>query len=902
MNDDDDERSFYDLLAPANDQGLDVLVHAIDNNSSSNEPSSVSQLTFPSISAFLNPDTGSMSIDSLLAASQQLAAPGQKSGSKGHALNGDSELLGESNGLNTSTGGSSSWLTGSSTTLSTFATEDDFVSQLQQLVSPNPPSPRPYLTSLPPLAPPPPTATTAAPSTDQDLFVPDEGQKTDKGKHPLMPKGKSTQHPKKKAKAAVATTVPLAGPSTSSTTSSATKAGPEQPRAGPSKHPTPATILKPFEQLAERQAWTKATLEERRAKIRKAIVEGGIGSSVTLPMKPSSLNNILCFHGSVAQKSYGNEKRLFCPPPHVRIEGPMKDLEEKPILKMAIVAGDTGCRDVDETTRLLESQMRYFFRKLHVGGTAAKGKHINLELSLHGQPSAKSTQSNSPENFPAPPPHPHVFGPSFATLSSANVAIISKPSKKTAKARNTNSCIFAGSTICLHNRINSQTVRTKYMAVEEGRMCARQNMWTAFSIHVLRRAEDIDGESQPTLATSKVLNGAATVSYGSEVLLTDLLTGISSEPLILRKVDKKHVLLDDASPVSQLQRLAFSRIIDGKSAYLSASPDGMDSQGTRVKRSSASPAPDEVFDSAAGGKKKRRREGDDDEEEISTKGTLTYVYPDKMGESDGRRFHEVDDILTWTVTGVASFSYSFFDAFAGSTPALPSALITPFPTVSAPPQHHPESNQISVNVSNFFHLSESQKPTALEVFLGPIGPLKTQVLGGYMGTAPAELTAEETFLSLDLPPIHNVLQASISFSSASTPTLPTELSGADIEKILADNSTSSSAFLSRSLGSLSDVVDTTTQSSDNNAFNPLSDIGGSSARDIPTTIPSSDRASTSDFLDPLNSLTGPISLPLIFVNTSSGIGYLSGRWIVAERLVASEMGVHESTSWQVRIV
>lgn len=346
---------------------------------------------------------------------------------------------------------------------------------------------------------------------------------------------------------------------------------------------------------------------------------------------------------AAAQKSYGTEKRYLCPPPMVRIEGPIKALALKPKLQITVMS-ETREAQVNERASVTEPHMRAFFRGLHVGGATAKGKSFGLELTLHTPPEPSRTHTELEQLALEGQPEGLALPPTFAAFESSDIAVISKPSKKTAKARNTTSCIFAGSTICLHNRINSQTVRTKYMAVEDGQLCARQSQWTAFSIHVLRRDEDTF-----YLASSKISNGELTVTYGSEVLLTDLMTGISSEPLVVRKVEKKRVMLDATGPVSQLQKLAFSRVAGGRTMYLSAAPDGMDSLGNELKQSSTPAVPETG--------KKRKREEDYNDEDPPTKPILTYQYPKSVvpatlgGDPES---HEVDDLHTWTVTGISA--------------------------------------------------------------------------------------------------------------------------------------------------------------------------------------------------------------------------------------------------------
>ena len=113
------------------------------------------------------------------------------------------------------------------------------------------------------------------------------------------------------------------------------------------------------------------------------------------------------------------------------------------------------------------------FKFLHVTGTA-KTKSFQLCLQI-SHPSPQS--SFDPQDGTSK---------TWAQFESAPVTIISKPSKKTAKTRNIASCILAGGPVSLFNRINSQTVRTKYMTVDGGQLCASNVSWAAFNVSVVR--------------------------------------------------------------------------------------------------------------------------------------------------------------------------------------------------------------------------------------------------------------------------------------------------------------------------------------------------------------------------------------------------------------------------------
>lgn len=143
-------------------------------------------------------------------------------------------------------------------------------------------------------------------------------------------------------------------------------------------------------------------------------------------------------------------------------------------LSMAIVS-ETGERAFEQKAPL-DSTMTANFKFLHVAGTA-KAKSFQLSLDI----SEPAPSMLAPEGAEPPP------GRVWASFDSAPVTIISKPSKKTAKTRNISSCILAGGPVSLFNRINSQTVRTKYMTIEHAQLCASNVTWSAFNVNVVHR-------------------------------------------------------------------------------------------------------------------------------------------------------------------------------------------------------------------------------------------------------------------------------------------------------------------------------------------------------------------------------------------------------------------------------
>jgi recombining binding protein (suppressor of hairless) len=339
------------------------------------------------------------------------------------------------------------------------------------------------------------------------------------------------------------------------------------------------------------------------------------------------MTTVICLHAAVAQKSYGSEKRFLCPPPIVRIEGPVWHLRTQQ-LSMAVVS-ETGERSFEQKATL-DNNMTSSFKFLHVTGTA-KAKSFQLSLDI-AEPPPPSLNPEGSE--PA-------TGRVWATFDSAPVTIISKPSKKTAKTRNISSCILAGGPVSLFNRINSQTVRTKYMTIDHAQLCASNVGWSAFNVNVVRRPS-----GSPATSTCHVMgpffhscsqtsfpDGPQPVTYGCEIVLSDTVSGISTSPLVIRKVDKGRVSLDDGGPVSQMQKIALQRVNpDGSRHYLSAAGPLPGTPGVV-----APPAPG-----------------------MSTQaGThpLLFQNPRIRDEvRDGVRVisDEVDDYLCWTIVGICT--------------------------------------------------------------------------------------------------------------------------------------------------------------------------------------------------------------------------------------------------------
>ncbi|KAL0145695.1 p53-like transcription factor [Mucor lusitanicus] len=360
-------------------------------------------------------------------------------------------------------------------------------------------------------------------------------------------------------------------------------------------------------------------------------------------------STVTCYHASVAQKSYGSEKRFLCPPPIVM----MSNAKQSPIVSMSVVC-ETGDRQLEQRT-LLDENLRGSFKYLFVTGTA-KAKQFCL---------------------------------------------------RTAKARNISTCLFTNSYVSLFNRINSQTVRTKYMTSENKQLCAKHSSWSPFEIIVVR---------QPNQAVNPENHSVSVpITYGTEIILKDVNTGVSSPPLIIRKVDKGHVVNNSYGLLSQMQKIALQL---SASATSSSTPLYLNANGLAMN----SP------------------ESDNGNVNHNTSAWIDFI-PSKApsAANNTEKGEPVDDYLCWTIVGISKFEYSFPESTQPpqqtlaqpqqpidyatrqlSPPPSPPRSIVPFPVITSI-DYVPQTHSLKAFGQ---HLMQSLPYSRLlEFWLGSHGPL-----------------------------------------------------------------------------------------------------------------------------------------------------------------------------------
>lgn len=394
--------------------------------------------------------------------------------------------------------------------------------------------------------------------------------------------------------------------------------------------------------MNEQKRWSFTPMPDKRRQVKQSVWDARIhlrtASSYWPPMA-SNVTTIRCMYANIAQKSYGSEKRFLCPPPSVKINGPLRPCKW---VSMRVISGDSVTPSVGmisasahlgssqsshgkagstasaitttgggEEATLLDLNGEAKFGKLHVGSVSdATNKVFRLQVNLlradlpgeEGRAGLRNLQdSSSPLQLP--------FN-AWSTFHSAPINVISKPARKSVRTRAASPAIASGSVVCLYNRLNSQTVRTKYLGVETGaiedvaqvevarRLVARQDGWEGFSIELLARPVN-----DPAIARANS-KGYQTddwgITYGSIVCLRDVNTKLCSDPMLICKVDKGKVELSGifGSKAGQLARFQITskhreearQILFGGSRGESSSLDDASSQHSTREKASGMPS------------------------------------------------------------------------------------------------------------------------------------------------------------------------------------------------------------------------------------------------------------------------------------------------------------------------
>uniref|UniRef100_A0A3Q3N194 Recombination signal binding protein for immunoglobulin kappa J region-like n=1 Tax=Labrus bergylta TaxID=56723 RepID=A0A3Q3N194_9LABR len=121
-------------------------------------------------------------------------------------------------------------------------------------------------------------------------------------------------------------------------------------------------------------------------------------------------------------------------------------------------------------------------------------------------------------------------------------------------------CISSCSRVALFNRLRSQTVSTRYLSVDRGAFIASARHWSAFTITLGNHGDFVLTEGF--------------ICYGCVVQLVCTESGVTLPPMVIRKVNKQHAILDVDEPVSQLHKCAF-QFRDDPQSFLCLSNDAI---------------------------------------------------------------------------------------------------------------------------------------------------------------------------------------------------------------------------------------------------------------------------------------------------------------------------------------
>ncbi|XP_026022447.1 recombining binding protein suppressor of hairless-like protein isoform X4 [Astatotilapia calliptera] len=281
-----------------------------------------------------------------------------------------------------------------------------------------------------------------------------------------------------------------------------------------------------------------------------------LGTSADLGREAHADQSVTILHAKVAQKSYGNEKRFFCPPPCVYITGHgWKVMQDH--LKAAgygdsvyRVCGymclDSSSQSQADAFKLVfdeqpNSRQMFACAKSLFISDQDKRKHFCLLLRLF--------LNNRQE---------------VGSFQSRMIKVISKPSQKRQSMKNADLCISSCSRVALFNRLRSQTVSTRYLSVDRGAFIASARHWTAFTITMDDQCAEQGG----------FVLSEGFICYGCVVQLVCTESGAALPPMVIRKVNKQHAILDVDEPVSQLHKCAF-QFRDNPHAYLCLTNDAI---------------------------------------------------------------------------------------------------------------------------------------------------------------------------------------------------------------------------------------------------------------------------------------------------------------------------------------
>eukprot|EP00049_Salpingoeca_infusionum_P006723 m.110639 g.110639 ORF g.110639 m.110639 type:complete len:635 (-) comp13405_c0_seq3:403-2307(-) len=244
-------------------------------------------------------------------------------------------------------------------------------------------------------------------------------------------------------------------------------------------------------------------------------------------------------HSRVVQKSYGTEKRFFCPPPSIALNGARW---RNPAFGAphAFISMATPDSESEYTPLALDSQLYSTAKTLYIPDSD-KRKSFCLHLKVFFE-----------------------SGRDVGTFASKPIKVISKPpKKKQSTTTNPDMCIENKGEISLFNRVRSQSGNSKYLlGTPQGQLIYDKKEWDTFKI-----IQHHDGARPRSHAPCYIM-------YGDVVLLQAKKSNVMFGPYKVCKTDKNVVDAKADDPVSQLQKIALL-VVGTERDYLTITDQGV---------------------------------------------------------------------------------------------------------------------------------------------------------------------------------------------------------------------------------------------------------------------------------------------------------------------------------------
>lgn len=334
---------------------------------------------------------------------------------------------------------------------------------------------------------------------------------------------------------------------------------------------------------------------------------------------PEEERSLLVMYPKITQKSYGSEKRFLCPQPTIYTFGPginylTKGWVFEQVNTCAISAFDKHrsvqrvCKPyvINKAKQKKKEEAEIMSGLNSVQGMTFRFEEAPLKLRMNrisataifSQPSTsqkltlKDLYVNKSISGSDLKLTVNMYQSSLlvASIQSAPIKVISKPSKKASNKLDMG--VKSGDIISLYNRIRSQTVTTRFIALNEHGLVGKRNgEWDAWRIWLLEDYVTVYGRQIPTSFTGKIIldidstkeesmkinlvtiqkcGARKFVQYGQPIILEHLYTGACITPLITRPVRTRDSESISSGRVITASFKEMPNILDGKQPHFSS--------------------------------------------------------------------------------------------------------------------------------------------------------------------------------------------------------------------------------------------------------------------------------------------------------------------------------------------